>query len=138
VQGSNASISLGSYGIGNNADQEFVFDAAGITTINATDIILNEDLAGNVAGGDLFVDLTAFTFAGSETFTLIDGESGLDLGETFNSETITGLAPGYTANVSYDTTNHDVLLNVVIPEPASLALLGLGGLCLLGGRHRRA
>ncbi len=26
----------------------------------------------------------------------------------------------------------------VIPEPASLALLGLGGLCLLGGRRRKA
>ncbi len=38
---------------------------------------------------------------------------------------------------NFDTFNFEVNAGV-IPEPASLALLGLGGLCMLGGRRRRA
>ncbi|MEM6391400.1 MAG: PEP-CTERM sorting domain-containing protein [Planctomycetota bacterium] len=47
-------------------------------------------------------------------------------------------APG--AGTSYrihSITVQEVESDVVIPEPASLALLSLGGLCVLGGRRRR-
>jgi len=36
-----------------------------------------------------------------------------------------------------DFAVQEVLTGEVVPEPASLALLGLGGLCLLGGRRRQ-
>ncbi len=52
---------------------------------------------------------------------------------------LSGTAAGQnTRDVSSPAINFNEARLVAIPEPASLALLGLGGLCMLGGRRRRA
>ncbi len=138
VAGNTATISLGIYSIANNAVQEFVFNASGISTVFTNDIVLDSVNGGGgsgVVGGDLKIDLTNYVYSSPTSFTLINSANGLSVGETFNSVTFTGTS-GYTANVTYDTTNHDVILNLV-PEPATCLMVMMGGFGMVCLMRRR-
>jgi len=64
---------------------------------------------------------------------LYNGQSSTDLGLTWGTVSTTGFGDGYS--FLYD--DNAQTLSLFIPEPASLALLSVGGLLLIG-RNRRA
>jgi hypothetical protein len=107
----------------------FNLDAAGPSTLNyaASAVTLN-------TGAELIVDGTNYTGTGG-VFTLINGLSLVGTEATVD-ESVTGFAPGYTASISFDSGNGDVLLTIV-PEPASAAALAAGGLLFASARRRR-
>lgn len=114
-------------------DTRFVADVNGVSTIIFNS---NGQSRGLIIGSqaDLYIDLTALTTTG--TWTLINADQGLGANEKF-VEHISGVPTGWTAAVTYDTANSDVLLTVV-PEPATMALLAVGGLGALARHRRRA
>lgn len=107
--------------------------------------------------GSLYVSNETFAFGGASssnltgtTWALLD-TSGSDFFQTygsFGSLSLTGLTGagvyyegvrnGLTSTGNANGTGFRVNQFEVVPEPASLVLLGLGGLCLLGGRRRLA
>lgn len=52
--------------------------------------------------------------------------------------TLSGASGSIGSTASRMDLDNVVVEGTLVPEPASLALLGLGGLCMLGGRRRRA
>jgi len=87
--------------------------------ITASDLVMTAD-------GSL--DLT-------EGKMILDGDDTLAVWEYVDAGLITGYGSADNVRVGYDVRNDETILVAVIPEPATLALLGLGGLLSL--RRRR-
>ena len=110
---------------------EFVANSAGVTTFEITNLLY-------VRPGILEVDLTQYDISNGDTLVLFD-YANLNTNEGVFSSVI--LSPGWTADIdfAYDQGGGDLgiaLTNIVIPEPSSTALLGLGGLALALRRRR--
>ncbi len=90
----------------------------GFTTTNATQSV---DLAGNLE------DFLRADSNGLASLVIRRSGSNNSTLSAFHSKENTG---GFTPPT--------LTFNTVIPEPVSLSILGLGGLCLLGGRRRKA
>lgn len=133
VDGSDATISLNRSGgtgfeVVNDSVVNFTFDEGGISTVN----IPNSTMRFSGPDGILNVDATAFE--GTGTFDLFTFGAGyFDTGFTTFGEENLAFANGLSGHVEY---NPNSIQLVVVPEPAALSLLGLGGLGLL--RRRRA
>lgn len=105
-------------------------------------------LADAAAGSYAF---SAGSFNRAATTNTLSGITNLSVGNqggsasagayAFGGQEISSLS---TLSITYDTagnakgTNLSGVVIQTIPEPASLVLLGLGGLCLLSGRRRAA
>lgn len=134
VEGSDASISLNrgpgttGFEVVNDSEVNFVFDEGGITTVSIPESTMR------FSGPDGILNVDATAFEGTGTFDLFTFGGGYwSTGHTtFGQENLT-FADGATGYLTYGDNSISL---TVIPEPATVGLIGLGGLCLL--RRRRA
>jgi len=122
---------------------DFTTGAAGINGDDAIELFF--DSTGDFTGGEVVVDIFGDinVDGNGEVWEYMDGwayrvdETGPD-GSTFVSSNFTYSG----ANALDGITSNDVagvpFGTFVIPEPASLALIGLGGLAMLGRGRRQA
>ena len=134
IIGDDATINLKGFKTNNSGAPEsllsLVFDSTGISPINA-------EWGENGDGWmDLEIDLTAFGGAGDIPIMNI---GGIGTQGSFGSVLVDGAPLATTPHtLSYvGGDGNDVVLTVV-PEPATMSLLALGGLAMLIVRRRRA
>jgi len=115
-------------------------------TSNSVTNPLTADFTG-LASGSTVVTVVAARKAGiafsvggtpAETSSIASGAQNHHQGISYTTGVAGGLTRTWTGDDSTDDTSLSAVAIAVVPEPASLALLGLGGLCILGGRGRRA
>ena len=101
-----------------------LYDAGAVTLTTAAAFLAEPSLVAGteVITSDTYSDET-FTFKASSLVSLI----GKNIGIAIYATDATGQGPWID----------DVRLDAVVPEPGSLALLGLGGVTLVGLRRRR-
>jgi hypothetical protein len=131
VTGSAATINLGQTTGAMEGTYKFVFDAAGVSSLDHSSYVQFAASAKLVVDGSLYT-------GGSGDFVLIDTYSN-GLLSTFSSPTVTGFSSGYNVQLVQDNGDTDdrIYLSITaVPEPSSTALLGLGGLALMLRRKR--
>jgi len=87
--------------------------------INATNLLMNTNATLDITGGMM----------------ILDSDDTLAVWEYVDAGLITGYGSADNVRVGYDVRNDETILVAVIPEPATIVLLGLGGLLSL--RRRR-
>ncbi len=146
TQGTGATVDNASLGSGNQTGEfTFIADAGGISTMQVENVVRESNNNG-FANMAWTLDLTAQDgLTDGQTYTLLQATSGMadfaaNLPPEGNPDVLSVIfgpnddAAGLTADLIYDTTNERVQVSIV-PEPTSLALIGLGGL-LMSRRHR--
>ena len=130
-----------------NATMDFVFDANGISTFDSdsrlgfSDSTIDIDVSAYTGGDATFVLVDTDLFSGSYAFN----GGGFGTINTITNTAVNAWGGGY--DVTYDQSLFDgdpvdgftgqiTLTMTAIPEPSSMALLGLGGLALMLRRKR--
>ena len=137
-------VGLGTVAAGDTGILEFQLDAGGASTITITES-LELDVSGE--NSNAFLELSAMTGLAMTDVVLIDVTSDNAISGMFDAMNGGSAAEGatvilggnlYSLTYQYDAgmdgAFNDIAL-VYIPEPASLVLLGLGGLALLKRRR---
>lgn len=124
VEGSGSTIGVGGTVTAfENSTFKFTLDETGVSSIDATGVMTI------VSGASLKIDAASYT-GGEADITLFSYDSLSDA-TTFDL-TVTGLdVDDYTL-----TYGADSLVLSVIPEPATIGMLGLGAVALIGFRRR--
>ncbi len=110
---------------------EFIFGATGISTLNYGTSGVG-GTASFATGSDLIIDGAAYT-GGANTFTLIT--AGTLSQATKPTISLIGFDPKYEAVYDYNTST-DILSVTVVPEPATIGMVGLGAIALLVARRQ--
>jgi len=111
-----------------DTDFTFTADVSGISTLFVEAYSLDPSKTNTVT-----LDLGAMALDGTESFVLFDALSGVDDTKQFDTVTVNN-GGGFAWAAVYDEDNQEI--RVEVPEPATLALLGLGGIGLLMRRRR--
>jgi hypothetical protein len=122
VGSSAAILNVGDYfTIGSTGDLKFTLDVSGAGKINVANAFTIDG-----ANSKLTLDLSAFSGTGS--FDLVTFGSVVGSFDAGNITGLTGLSGGRTASITYDS---DSMILTVIPEPATLGLIGAVGIGLI-------
>ena len=140
--GSSASLVMNGLESANGAGEVhnqylFVADAGGVSPVRANNAI-------NITNNDVTVDLTAYTLLPGNSLTLFDAATVVSpFGSIFGTIanlTIIGADSGNYALVYENALGQsgDILLVNVVPEPATMLLLGIGIVAATAVRRRSA
>jgi len=133
ITGSGVTLDAANAVFRSKANVNFVADAAGVSAIGISGGIF--ELFSGAGSSDLTVDLSSFGGAGD--VVLFDSTTTAAVG-TFNGLAEGAVVPGAGGrSITYvgGIDGFDIVL--LVPEPSSFALMGLGSLALVAYRNRR-
>jgi hypothetical protein len=105
----------------------FTADSGGVS-----DILLSN--AVNITNNALVVDLAGFPVVPGQSILLVDAAPNQITG-TFTDISVTGNP--FNSQVIYDQPNGNILLQIVVPEPTSIAALAVGATLLIRRRRQQ-
>lgn len=112
---------------------------SGVDSTGITSIFIDDVQAGTGAGvatfdaGSILDPYDAGGVATDVWFTVLEAENSISGAPTLSADSI---AAGWISRVESGNLLQVQLVSAAIPEPSSLALLGLGGLALVGRRRK--
>jgi hypothetical protein len=121
----NGVVNTKAYVIGTAGTGKIYIDASATSLTQAGVMWINGNVTSQVAADITGHKIQAATFDGSGNFvSAVDMTGGMDPGTSFASRLT-------TSNYGYDSTLTKTWVTVQVPEPATIALLGLGSLLFL-------